>query len=131
MSSVTKLGAHKVIQIGTETINSAFGVGDLLLHNQVGDRTKIWGRYIITSIDFKQTYDKRRGLEGSFIYTCLGCDDASPSQIQVKFTQTDLYDRINIDYSVIPYYTEILDKVIEPIKNIYINLQNDEKLNGG
>jgi len=131
MSSVKKLGTKKVIQIGTETIESAFGVGDLLLYTKVNDRTKIWGRYVITSIDFKQTYDKRRGLEGSFIYTCLGCDDVSPAPKQVKFTQTDLYDRINTDYSVIPYYTEILDKTIEPIKNIYINLQNDEKLNGG
>lgn len=131
MSSVTKLGTKKVIQIGTETIESAFGVGDLLLHTQVNDRTNVWGRYIITGIDFKQTYDKRRGLEGSFVYMCIGLADVDSSPKQTKFTQTWLYDRINTDYTVIPYGTVDIEKTMEPIKNIYINLQKDENSNGG
>lgn len=125
MSLVTKLFTKKLIQIGTESIESAFGVGDLLMHTQVNDRTKVWGRFVITGIDFKQTYDKKKRLEGSFIYTCMGCHDNDAPK-QSIFTQTWLYDRINMDYVVIPYCKVDIDKAIEPIKKIYINLQNDQ-----
>jgi len=124
MLSVTKLGTKMTIKLGADVIESTFGVGDLLLHTQVDDRSKAWQKFIITGINFKQTYDKKRGLEGGFVYTCIRCEE-NPEQ--VEFTQTWLYDRLSTDYTRISYKEVNIEMSGEFVKNTYINLQNNEK----